>query len=641
MTLSKLARKNIIRNIRQYLLYLYSLVFSTAIYFTFVSFQDNQQLLSSTVTIGKLESAFFAASMILMIFSGSFIWYSNSFFTRMRKKEVGLYALFGMSKKKIALLLFYENMIIGALALVIGIGAGILFSKLFMMIIFKLMGFSLQASFSVSSRAMLQTIVVFLIILLVTSIHSYRLIYRFSLTELFKADRKGERLAKGSIITSILAVVLIGVSYLLFWNPEKFTIIHNTGIRFGTAVFFLVAGSYFFMNSLAAYLLKLMKRLERVYLKGKNLLGITNLLYRFKGNVLILTVISLLSSVTLLACGTILGFYYHIDRVTNEHFPYSYMFNMKDDEVNKEIAALIVRASEDNPRYQLNLEYLPVEADLNGMERVPDFFQTMLISENTFQKLMEKRGRPESLHLKRNEAAAFYDGNLDVKSDPYSGKQLVLKAGQELTITTYKLFSLLNQGEMLFPLVISNAQYEELKEGISPQYLHIYKLKNEKSLEKLDSKLEKIVRPLQFNDNLPIYSSFYDKYHNGLETYGLLIYICGFLGLVFMAATGSIIYFKQLMEAASDKARYQTLRKIGIPEQEIKKTVARQVGFVFVLPLLLAVSHSAMITYLLSEFLQIPLQVPFMIFLGAYLVIYLIYYLMTTAGYVRLIKTSS
>ncbi|WP_423802313.1 FtsX-like permease family protein [Neobacillus sp. SAB-20_R2A] len=641
MTLSKLARKNIIRNIHQYLLYLYSIVFSTAIYFTFVSFQYNQQLLDSTVTLGKLESAFLAASMILMIFSGVFIWYSNSFFTRMRKKEVGLYALYGMSKKKIGLLLFYENMIIGALALVVGIGGGILFSKLFMMIIFKLMGFSLEVSFTLSSKALLQTIVVFLIILLVTSIHSFRLIYRFSLAELFKADRKGERMANGSIVTSLLAIVLIGISYVLFWNPESFVIINNTGLRLAAAVIFLVAGSYFFINSLVTYLLRLIQRVHSVYLTGKNLLGVTNLLYRLKGNVLILTVISLLTSVTLCACGTILGFYYQIEKLTKEQNPYSYMFNMKDEQVNKEIENLIQRDSSGKLSYQYNLEYLPIQPDLSDMERVPDFFQTMLISEKNYQELMEKRGKNESLQVKSNEAAAFFDGNLDAKSDPYTGKELVLPSGEKLTITAYEAYSFVNQGEMLFPLVISDSQYEILKKGTSQQYLHIFKIANEKSLKNLDAKINKIVKPMEFNDNNPIFSSYYGKYHYGLETYGLLIFIGGFLGLVFIAATGSIIYFKQLMEATSDKARYQILGKIGIPEKEIKKTVARQVGFVFFLPLLPAISHSAMITYLISDFLQISLQVPFTMFLGAYLIIYLIYYLMTMAGYYRLIKTSS
>ncbi|QCJ42730.1 ABC transporter permease [Bacillus sp. S3] len=637
MTLSSIARKNIWKNLRQYIIYLNSMIFSIAIYFTFVSLQYNEQLLSSTVTLRKLESAFAAASIILIIFAAIFIWYSNSFFTKKRKKEVGLYALFGMSRKKIGQLLLYENFIMGVLALTIGMTVGLLFSKLFMMIIFKLMGFSLEVSFSIPAQAFIQTAAVFLFIILVTSIHSYRLIYRFSLSELFKAERKGERLAKGSPILSAMAVVFIGLAYLLFLNPDH--LIKNTGIRFLTAILFLVIGSYFFMNFLITYLLKLAQRFTSIYLKGKNLLTITNLLYRLKGNVLILTVISLLSSVTLIACMVTYSLYYQIDHFSKRDNPYSFMFNLKDDKVNQDVRTLIEKKSGEDLLYHNGIPYLSIKPVGSKLNRVPDFFQTLLISEQTYQDLMKLRGLKDSIHLKKHEAAAFYDGNLDQKSDPFTGGQVALSATATITITDYKDFSLVNQGEMLFPLVISDELYEELKHGMTPEEtLYIYKTSNEKMAKGLDREINKVVTPFRYQENAPIYASFYENYHYGMETYGLLIFIGGFLGLVFLLATGSMIYFKQLIEATTDKERYKVLKKIGIPDKQISKAVARQVGVVFILPLLLAASNTGVILYILADFLQINMQVPFFTCFGVYLLIYLGYYFLTTANYLKIIK---
>ncbi|MCM3764596.1 ABC transporter permease [Neobacillus niacini] len=641
MTLYSLARKNIVQNIRQYMLYLYSMVISVAIYFTFVSLQYNQQLLDSTVTLGKIESAFFAASVILIIFAAIFIWYSNSFFTRTRKKEVGLYALFGMSKKKIGTLLFYENIIIGAIALMIGIGLGILFSKLFMMIIFKIMGFSLEVTFHLSNMAFLQTIVVFALIILVTSIHSYRLIYRFSLSELFKAERKGERLAKGSPITSILAVLFIGAAYTLFLNPNGLELIDNDGLRILTATGSLIIGSYLFMNSLVTFLLKAIRKVPPIFLAGKNLLSITNLLYRFKGNVLILTVISLLSTVTLFACTTTLGFYSNLDHISKLNNPYSYMFNLKNEKAEAEINSLLKQGGGNELSYSYQLEYLTMKPGATGIPRVPGFFQNMLISESSFQQLMQLRGTNVSVDLGRGEAIAFYDGNMDVKSDPFTGKKVKLPSGEELTISKYKSYSFLNQGNMLFPLVVDEELYKELKTEITPETLKIYKVANEKNLSKLDGEITEIADPLTGRDDGVIYSSFYEQYHYGMETYGLMIFIGGFLGLVFLAATGSMIYFKQLMEAVSDKGRYQILRKIGIPETEVKKSVARQVWFVFALPLLLAFCNSALISYCMGEFIQISMLVPFTVCLAVYLLIYASYFILTNYSYLRIIKPSS
>ncbi|MEH7303468.1 FtsX-like permease family protein, partial [Neobacillus drentensis] len=312
MTLYSLASKNIKKNIRQYLIYLNSMIISISIYFTFVSLEYNNQLLGSTVTLGKMESAFHVASIVLMIFSAIFIWYSNSFFTRKRKREIGLYSLFGMSKRKVAQLLFFENLIIGALALILGISMGLLFSKMFMMIIFKLMNFSLEVTFTISQSALIQTIVIFLIIILITSIHSYRVIYRFSLAELFKAERIGERRSTPSIVTSFLAIACIVSGYILVMNPGELNVIAQTGIRIITAVFLLIIGTYIFMHSLLAYLLFLLKKMNSVYYKGRNLLSVSQLMYRIKGNVLVLTVISLLSSITIVACVLTYSFYYHI-----------------------------------------------------------------------------------------------------------------------------------------------------------------------------------------------------------------------------------------------------------------------------------------------------------------------------------------
>ena len=637
MTLSSIARKNIRKNLRQYMIYLNSMIFSIIIYFTFVSLQYNEQLLSSTITLGKLGPAFQAASIILMIFAAIFIWYSNSFFTRKRKKEVGLYALFGMSRKKIGQLLFYENIIIGILALIIGIAIGLLFSKLFMMIIFKIMGFSIEVSFTISNQAILQTVAVFLFIIFVASIHSYRLIYRFSLSELFKAERKGEKLPKSSPIISLLAIALIGAAYILLLNPDD--IFKNSSVRLLIATLLLVIGSYLFMNSFITYLLKFSQRFTSIYFKGKNLLTVTNLLYRIKGNVLILTVISLLSSVTLIACITTYSFYYHIDNFSNRVTPYSFMFNMKDEMVNKKIQSLIEEKYSEELVYHKKIEYLSVKPDVSEVPRVPDDVHTMPISDKTYQELMKLRGVNDSVHLKKYEAAAFYDGNLDGKSDPFTGKKVGLSANEQITIIDYKHFSLVNQGELLFPLVISDALYKELKKKMTPEEtLYVYKTSNEKKAKGLNNEIKKVVKPLRYQMNLPIYSSFYENYHYGLETYGLLIFIGGFLGLVFLLATGSMIYFKQLIEATTDKDRYKILKKIGIPDKEITKSVARQVGFVFILPLVLATCNTGLILYVLADFLNIQMQVPFVTCLGIYLLIYLNYYWLTTASYTKIIK---
>jgi len=190
------------------------MIFSIMIYFTFTSIKYNTQV-QEVVGLSKAFSTVFkAASIVIAIFVTIFIWYSNSFFIRKRKKEVALYSLLGIRKKQIARMLFYENIVMGTVALAAGILMGSLFSKLFIMILIRLMGFSANIIFMIPLKAVINTTVVFIILFLITSIHGYSLIYRFKLIDLFKAENQGEGEAKTSVFRSIVSVLLIGGGYI-------------------------------------------------------------------------------------------------------------------------------------------------------------------------------------------------------------------------------------------------------------------------------------------------------------------------------------------------------------------------------------------------------------------------------------------
>lgn len=135
---------------------------------------------AASVGSPKISSAFSAAAVVLIIFVAIFIWYSNSFFTRKRKKEVGLYSLLSVRKKQIGRMLFYENFLMGIVALIVGIALGSVLSRFFVLILMKVMGYEAMTDFSISMAAIINTFVVFMIITLITSLQGYRLIYRFA-----------------------------------------------------------------------------------------------------------------------------------------------------------------------------------------------------------------------------------------------------------------------------------------------------------------------------------------------------------------------------------------------------------------------------------------------------------------------------
>jgi putative ABC transport system permease protein len=152
------------------------------------------------------------------------------------------------------------------------------------------------------------------------------------------------------------------------------------------------------------------------------------------------------------------------------------------------------------------------------------------------------------------------------------------------------------------------------------------------------------IRTIIDNENLDEYpygygyTSYYENYSGNLSTTGLIIFIGAFLGLVFLTATGSIIFFKQLSEANDDMGRYNILRNIGVNRGEIKRSIGKQMLFVFLLPLIVGAVHSIVAVSLLSVFLGTGLYVPVGLTIGIYSVIYLVYYIVTVNSYNKIVN---
>ncbi len=638
MTLFSLAKKNIKLNTKHYLLYFYPMVFSMVIYFTFVSLQYSKQINESATALGKVEPAFLAASVVLLLFSAIFIWYSNDFFIRKRKKEVALYSLFGMRKKQVAQLLFYENFIMGIVALGIGMGIGIFLSKLFTMLLIKLMGFSVIANFEVSAIAIVQTLVVFIVIIIVTSIHNYRMIYRYSLLDLLKAEKQGEKQLKVSKIAAITALIALLVGYSILLQPSDSAIYKEYGFK---AVLFsllmILIGTFLFIRSVFAVFLERIMKVKGLYLKGTNLISVSHLRFRMKGSMLILSMIALLSTVTLFVLGAIWAVQQNITAVAEDNYPLSLMYTSENKEMDEKIARFIHDSKQHEIIFSDRIEYLQVEGDLSETGRWPDQFPVILLSEKDYQQLAEKLGN-DHVGVEKNQAIVFSDGNLNQHNDPYTGKMVTIE-DHRFTISKYVDKPVLNQGYYSFPMVINNEDYAQLKEQTIAKEMQVYKVKNEKSMESVMKEIEEIVfQDSNVDRSSMIFSSFFQEYQKGVETYGLLIFIGGFLGIVFLLATGSMLHYKQLTEATMDQGRYDVLRKIGMNRKQIQATIAKQLLPVFLLPMVIAIPNSSFLIVALARFTEMNMLLPFISIIILYLAIYLIYYFITLRKYYSIVE---
>lgn len=635
------------RNFYQYFLYFASMMLSVMIFFTFVSLQFNHQVVQNSTV--KIDTSFKTASIVLIIFVSIFIWYSNSFFTKRRKKEVGLYALLGLRKKQIGRLLFYENLILGLLSLCIGILIGMLLSKFFVMILMKLMDTAVNVSFSIAPQAIVETVIIFFLIILVTSFDGYRLIYRFQLIDLFHAEKVGEKAPKVSAVQAILAVVLIAGGYWLALQGLSSKVWRLGLLPIALIILFCtITGTFLLFRSLTVYLLKRSKKHKAHFYKGTNMISTGQLFYRIKGNARVLTVIATLSAITLCAVGTSYSLYYETNKFARENSPFSYAYSVQKEAQNKadQLFDQEVKAEGGHKMTdKITVPLIRAKGTLNGFNS-PVFSANAenmtIISTSSFKRLAKIIGINDRFQLNANKAMVldkFYSSQFSPK---YKGKtgEIISASGSKtpLHFVGYKPYGVLNEPFAGFSVVVTDTLFHQLERQNHPISLTQINVSDPEHSSQLTAGLSAKLNPVIGSASFPM-SSFYTVYHGSMSIYGLMMFMGAFLGLVFLLATGSIIYFKQLTEAEQEKAQYGILRKIGVTKKEIRRTIAKQVAFIFALPLVLGLAHSAVALTALSKMMNQSLIEPVAVCMFIYLLIYLIYYLFTVRSYTRIVKT--
>lgn len=609
------------------------MVFSIVIYFTFVTLKYSDTIAEKTASSQKLDSLMSGAAVILLLFVAVFIAYSNSFFMKKRKKEVALYALLGVRNRQIGFMLFFENLLLGLVSLVVGVVLGFLCSKGFMTILIHLMGYDVIAPFTFSEQAALNTTVVFLAVFLVTSFQGYRLIYQFKLIDLFHASKKGEVARKPSMTIAILGVLLISIGYWLALQ-DMFTskVWEAVGFLMIALIILMtvIVGTFLLFHSVTGFVLTMIKKNEKWSWKGLHLMTISQLLYRIRGNARTLTIIAVLSATTVTAGGAVYGLYYNINDQVITSDPNTFMYEQTDEKLDQQVSNVLLYV-----KYDENIEALSVAfhtKQLNSAFNNADKRIYTIINEKTYNKLAAIQKR-EKLHV-NNENAVILDIGYDERFSPkYEGKTVSTENNTILTFQSFKTQSVLNSGTAGITVVVSNDQFKALqKEGEALKYRVIGM--DQASID-LSKKIAKYLpEEAQF-------SSAPQDFQTGIESVGSLLFIGSFLGLVFLAATGSIIYFKVLTEAGEDKSQYNMLHKMGVSPREMRKSIASQVFVIFFAPLAVGLLHSAIALKAFSSLLMMDLVKPVVIWMIAYTVIYGLYYILTVASYNRIITQNN
>lgn len=640
MTLFNMAFKNIRRNFNSYLIYFVSMVFSIMIFHVFTSIQYNEQIADLQEVSSRVFITFKTSSIVIAIFAGIFIWYSNSFFIKRRKKEVALYSLMGVRKKQIGRMLFYENILMGILALITGILTGSLLSKLFVMLLLRLMGFDLQVDFVIQLKPIIDTAIMFSILFLITSVHGYTIIYRFKLIDLFKAENTGQKPPKTSWIKAVMSLVLIIGGYIYYLDVKRL----HALVPFITLAL-VVTGTYLLFSSLTVAIIRLAKKKKSHYYKGTNLISTSQLMYRLRAHARTLATIAVLSATTLTAMGVTSTFYYDFQTSLSARQPFSYVYLSDNKTMGNEVDSILAKYPENSIKNEVEFELFRADGKLPALGNYKEYRDKKIyvLSETTYNQIAAARGLKNRAYLDFQKDILFMDPYYEasmMKSYQDQELQLMLSGGLEsFHIKTFQSMYFLNSNISDFMAVLEDDMYQQLRSQGEVLTGKAYNINNPRNSEALTEEISVLMETMKEN-NVVRFSALYHEYKEALISSGLTIFIGAFLGLIFLMATGSIIFFKQLSEANEDKKRYQVLKNVGFGKRDIKSIISKQMLFVFMLPLLVGVTHSVVAVSILKMALQIDVFIPLLVTIGAYTLIYMIYYLLTVSSYTKLIETN-
>jgi len=651
MSLLELTRRNIKRNFRLYTIYLVSMIIGVIIQFTFSALMYNEDIINALKNKENFQMGVTIATVVIFLFIIFFILYANSFFMKQRKKEFGMYLLFGMSEAQITLMIFYENLMIGGFSLVSGMLIGGLLSKFFGMLLMNLMEYTNVISLNFPIEAIGSTVLLFLLLTVIISIQSFFMIRRVQLIELFHAHSKMEKAFKSSPFLALLSILLLGISiYCISRGLESVLWQEHAKIVLVTVTIGIIGGTYLFFRQFTGWLLEFISS-RKNYREGNTVLWASSLKFQIRSNTLNLTFITLFSAILILLIGFVTINYKVQFEAVDMNLPNDIAYQSINSETNDKIERLIKKSKHKIEDHK-TIEGLVSKA--NSDRKIafenPSYFskEIFLFSETTYNQIVSNRGDDQKVKLKGTEAVSLSQGtdfgavyeqnkrpNFSIMTNQEKTFSLVEKKDYALLGWATNPYGSMDKKPAV--LVISDEAYLELKDNAVKQQYEIYTIKNAQNAESLSKEIHSVVTKTPKS----YYSSFADVYSKQIESSSLLLFSACFLAIIALFALASVIYFKQLREATEEQKQYAILRKIGVNNKVMKSVIRKQLLFVFMPPLVLGIIHSWLILkyYILDSVQDFPeLSNVIIGVLLVYTLIYCLFYLSSTSIYYKIVN---
>lgn len=658
---TKLAITNIKNNRQFYFPYLLTGIITVAMFYIMCALESNPgiQSMPGAKDLGLILRLGIG---VIGIFAVIFLFYTNSFIIKRRKKELGIYNILGMEKRHIAKILSKEAFFTAIIAIGGGLVTGVLFHKLACMLLYRMIGFNGGITFSFSKKGVMITAILFAIVYLLTYIYDLFQVQLANPIELLQSGNKGEREPKTKAIMAVLGVLCLGTGYFIAIttkNPIKALTL------FFVAVILVIIGTYLLFTAGSIALLKILRRNKGYYYQTKHFTSVSGMIYRMKQNAVGLANICILSTMVLVAVSTTVSLYVGVEDIMKERYPNEINIRAyydtgapSEDSIapiveksvkesgrkirhEEDYLELYFAAIKDQGQYSLDKEKVKTAGD-----RVSGF--VVLTREDCKKKYNE-----EIPELAENEVALFTIKKTDMDTLVLENRSYHVKEIKQFQ-NTEDFETIADIMDEYYYVIVNDVQdmerlwqlqkeiYQENSSSISRQVRLDIDGDSEQKKECFEN-IKTALEPEQAKARILIDSrqSNLDEFY---QIYGGFLFLGLFLGILFLMITVLIIFYKQISEGYDDKERFSIMEKVGMSNDEVKATIRSQVRTVFFLPILMAAVHVGMAFPMIKRLLSLFGLSNTALFAGCmagtilvFALIYLLVFLKTSKTYYKIV----
>lgn len=665
---SRLAKQNIRNNKSTYIPYMITCIFCVAMIYMMEFLRDCPTLDQAVRQADEVRMIVFTGEIVVEIFCIIFLIYSNSFLMKRRQKEIGLYNILGLERNHIGIVMFLETIITSIGSLAGGVAAGIIGSKLALLLLLKLLHIPSVLGFYISVKGIFTCLFMFGIVFLMILFLNLAKIHLSRPVELLRGNNTGEKEPAAKWLMALIGFICLGAGYYLAVTTESpikaITI-------FLLAVILVMAGTYLLFTAGSIVILKFLRRRKSFYYRTGNFISISGMLYRMKQNAIGLASICILSTGVLLMISMTVSIYFGINDIMLNRYPYDVdmsVTSISEKECQTAIEAFEKAIADNKVPVEKSVEeiYLDIVCSKNGDQILIKPTNTIRNSDSILVLSLLNQAEYERL---TGISANLNDGEIFAWYPSAVQKDSVTVDETEFTVKKWLDKNPLTCGEDAVSdnavLVVTDEDFKkfddmrtEMYKGVSSApagedlTLHLGLDITGSETDKIDfgTPVMEVVKDLKKNGGLSenswitsgIRQQEYESYY---ADNGSLLFIGIFLGSLFLMGTAMIIYYKQISEGYEDQKRFEIMQKVGLSHREVRSSVRRQILMVFFLPLLMAMLHITMAFPMIRRMLLLFGMTNTKLFIGCtagtvliFAVVYGLIYLMTARSYYHIVE---